>query len=153
MSLVVYESISYKKLVADHPPHVIHTEEENETYTAELEALYSQEELTPEESEYAELLKVLIEKFESRYRVEPAASPIDVVHHLMDARDLKQADMLDVFGSKGIASEVLSGKRELSKAHIQRLSRGTTYATGMLFGLFAQSNWAHGNTDGLPSLR
>jgi hypothetical protein len=67
MSLVVYESISYKKLVADHPPHVIHTEEENETYIAELEALYSQEELTPEESEYAELLKVLIEKFESRY--------------------------------------------------------------------------------------
>lgn len=133
MSAVVYESMSYKKLLADHPPHAIHTEEENEAWVAELEDLYSQEKLTPEESEYAELLKVLIEKFESRYQIEPAASPIDVVHHLMDARDLKQSDMLDVFGSKGIASEVLSGKRELSKAHIQRLSEKFHVSPGLFF--------------------
>jgi HTH-type transcriptional regulator/antitoxin HigA len=133
MSGVAYESISYKKLVAKHPPHVIHTEEENEAYIAELEALYSQEELTPEESEYADLIKVLIEKFESRYQIKRAASPLDVVHHLMDARDLKQSDMLDVFGSKGIASEVLSGKRELSKAHIQRLSEKFHVSPSLFF--------------------
>jgi hypothetical protein len=41
--------------------------------------------------------------------------------------------MLDVFGSKGIASEVLSGKRELSKAHIQRLSEKFHVSPGLFF--------------------
>jgi len=40
----------------------------------------------------------------------------------MDANGLRQVDLLDVFGSPSIASEVLSNKRELSKAHIARLS-------------------------------
>ena len=40
----------------------------------------------------------------------------------MDAHGFKQADLVDVFGSKGIASEVLNGKRSFSKTHIQRLS-------------------------------
>jgi HTH-type transcriptional regulator/antitoxin HigA len=138
MSAAAYESISYKELVANRPPHVIHTEEENERYIAELETLYGQEQLTPEESEYADLLKVLIEKFESRYQIKPAASALDVVRHLMDARDLKQSDMLDVFGSRGIASEVLSGKRELSKAHIQRLGEKFHVSPGLFFAPAAQ---------------
>jgi HTH-type transcriptional regulator/antitoxin HigA len=31
-------------------------------------------------------------------------------------------DLLDVFGTASVVSEVLSGKRELSKAHIVKLS-------------------------------
>ena len=41
----------------------------------------------------------------------------------MDAQDLKPADVLDIFGTKSIVSEVLSGKRELSKTHIRALSK------------------------------
>jgi len=39
----------------------------------------------------------------------------------MEQHKLRQKDMLDIFGSPSIASEVLSGKRELSKEHIRRL--------------------------------
>ena len=122
MSAVTYDSPQYRELVAKKPPHVIHTEEENQEFIAELEALYSRGDVTPEEQEYADLLTLLIEKFEERYQIEPAATPIDVLRHLMEAHDQKQADLVEVFGSKGIASEVLNGKRGLSKAHIQRLS-------------------------------
>lgn len=122
MSALPIDQEAYRKLIARKLPHVIHTEEENEQYIAELEALYSQEEMTPAEKQLAELLALLIEKFEERYQIEPEATPIDVVHLLMEAHNLKQSDMLDIFGTKSTASEVLSGKRELSKAHIQRLA-------------------------------
>jgi len=41
---------------------------------------------------------------------------------LMDQHGLKQRDLTDVFGTPSIVSEVLSGKRELNKDHIKRLS-------------------------------
>jgi HTH-type transcriptional regulator/antitoxin HigA len=103
---------------------VIHTEEENERYIVELEALHGRDRLSPEEQELAELLLLLIENFEERrYQLPRAAEPLDVVRELMDANGLRQSDLLDVFGSRSVASEVLSGKRDLSKTHIQGLSQ------------------------------
>lgn len=40
----------------------------------------------------------------------------------MDQHGLRHKDLLDVFGTPSIVSEVLSGRRELSKEHIRRLS-------------------------------
>src|SRR5262245_31731151 len=44
-------------------------------------------------------------------------------HHreLMAATDLKQADLALIFGSKGIVSEVVNGKRGISKANAKAL--------------------------------
>jgi HTH-type transcriptional regulator/antitoxin HigA len=41
----------------------------------------------------------------------------------MDQNGLKQKDLIDVFGTPSIVSKVLSGKRELNKDHISRLSQ------------------------------
>ena len=41
----------------------------------------------------------------------------------MDQHNLKQKDLTDIFGTPSITSEVLSGKRELNKEHIRRLSQ------------------------------
>lgn len=41
----------------------------------------------------------------------------------MEAHNLRQKDLLDVFGTESIVSEVLRGKRELTKQHIRRLSK------------------------------
>ncbi len=55
----------YGRLLARELPAVIRTEEENERLIAGLEDFdRCDEELTPEEREYAELLTVLIEAFE-----------------------------------------------------------------------------------------
>ena len=40
----------------------------------------------------------------------------------MDQRGLKQADLLLVFGSRSVDSDVNTGKREPSKAHIRKLA-------------------------------
>jgi HTH-type transcriptional regulator/antitoxin HigA len=40
----------------------------------------------------------------------------------MRANNLKQKDLVDVFGTPSIVSEVLSGKRQLTTEHIRRLT-------------------------------
>ena len=112
----------YTKLLVDVLPHVIHTEEENERYTAALERLLAKRDRTAEESRILELLTVLIEHFEEKRYSLPPASPRDVVRHLMESNGLRQVDLIDVLGAESIVSEVLNGKRDLAKSHIEKLS-------------------------------
>ena len=80
------------------------------------------EQLTVAEKKLAELLTLLIEDSEQQhYKLKPAA-PQEAVLELMRANRLKQKDLVEVFGTPSIVSEVLSGKRALSKEHIRRLS-------------------------------
>ena len=113
---------AYGQLLSETLPHVIHTEEENDHYIAALEALHNHGRLTPEQEQLSQLLTLLIEDFEEKhYQLQPTTA-IETVRELMHANGLKQADMTDVFGTSSVASEVLNGKRELSKAHIQKLT-------------------------------
>jgi HTH-type transcriptional regulator/antitoxin HigA len=113
----------YAHLLGDALPHVIHTEAENERCTKVLENLLRKKKRTAEEKRLAELLTLLIEKFEEREYALPTAGPIDILRHLMDSNHLRQVDLLDVFGTASVVSEVLKGKRELSKTHITKLSQ------------------------------
>jgi HTH-type transcriptional regulator / antitoxin HigA len=113
---------AYRELVASALPRVIHTEEENDRYIAVLEALHDRGNLSPAEESLAELLTLLIEDFEQRTYIFEQPSPVDALRELMESNDLKQTDLMDVFGSPSVISEVLSGKRELSKKHIAGLS-------------------------------
>jgi HTH-type transcriptional regulator/antitoxin HigA len=49
-------------------------------------------------------------RFEQRYYHPKEATPLEVLQHLMEARGVKQTHLWEVFGSKGIASEVLNGR-------------------------------------------
>jgi len=104
-------------------PKVIRTEKENDAYTEVLYELDQRsQDLTPAEKELAELLTLLIADFEERHYRLPRAKPLDVLHFLMDQHGLKQKDLVDVFGTASIVSEILNGKRELNKGQIARLS-------------------------------
>ena len=115
-------AVAYKKLVAKTPPKIVRTEDQNEQYVKILFDLTSRK-MTKEEREFADLLTLLIEDFEEKNYALPKASPIDTIMFLMDQHDLKQKDLIDVFGTPSIVSEVLSGKRDLNKDHIARLSK------------------------------
>jgi HTH-type transcriptional regulator/antitoxin HigA len=119
----ITDAKEYAHLLGDALPHVIHTEAENERCTQVLESFLRKKRRSTEEQRLTELLTLLIEDFEEReYPMPRKASPIDIVRHLMDANGLRQTDLLDVFGTASVISEVLKGKRELSKTHIAKLS-------------------------------
>jgi HTH-type transcriptional regulator/antitoxin HigA len=113
---------AYRQLLGRTLPHVIHTDEECERLTNELERLDEGERLSPEESELAELLTVLIDEYEERRYPIRKARPRQTLQHLMEARKLTQKDLWKVFGSKGITSEVFHGKRSISKAQARKLA-------------------------------
>lgn len=112
----------YADLLHETKPHVVRTEADNENALRAIERLMARgEDLTPEESELLALFVALVEQFEgSRYAL-PAADPAQVLHELMNARGLRQRDVVELFPSKGVASEVLSGKRAISKTQAKRL--------------------------------
>src|SRR5580704_6578395 len=114
----------YATLLAKTLPAVIHSEKENEHYTALLEELdHKPEKLTPAEQRLAELLTLLIEDFEEKHYALKPATGIEALEELIEANRLKQKDLVDVFGTPSIVSEVLNGKRRLTTEHIRRLSR------------------------------
>lgn len=49
-------------------------------------------------------------------------SPLDALRYLMDANDMSPADLGRVLGNRSLASQILLGKRELSKAQILKIS-------------------------------
>ncbi len=115
---------SYGELLLNSLPAVIESDSENERLIAEVEALQNrQEQLLPEEQRLLNLLLLLIEDYEERkYRIK-AATPDEVLRELMRARGTRQKDLLGVFGSKGIASEVVRGRRAISRTQAKRLAR------------------------------
>jgi len=117
-------SHEYTALLRRTPPKVIRTEEESEAYTEILRDLDRRSKgLTAAEKEFAKLLTLLIEDFEERHFKLPAAKPAGVLRFLLDQHGLRQKDLVDIFGTPSVVSEILSGKRELTKDHIKRLSR------------------------------
>ena len=114
----------YATLLAKTLPAVIHSEKENEHYTAVLDELdHRPGKLTPAEQRLAELLSLLIEDFEEkRYSLKPATG-IEALEELMEANGLKQKDLVEIFGTPSIISEILDGKRNLTTEHIRKLGR------------------------------
>ena len=113
----------YRRLLSRTMPVVIETEEENERMLTIVEKLMKKgEDLSAEEEKLLKLLARLIEDFEQSFYQPPEAEPLEVLHHLMEARGIKQSQLWEVFGSKGIASEVLNGKRGISKTHARSLA-------------------------------
>ena len=113
---------NYAALLAETRPQVVHDEKQNQAYIRRLEELTSQKSVTRAEEKLIELLAVLIEDFEAKHYPVPDASPVNVIRHLMEAHGLRQKDLVDIFSTESIASEVLNGKRELTREHIKRLS-------------------------------
>ena len=111
------------KLLSHTIPVSFETEEENERMLKVVEKLMDKgEALSPEEEKLLKLLARLVEDFEDRYYHPREATPLEVLQHLMESRGAKQTHLCEVFGSKGIASEVLNGKRGISKTHARALA-------------------------------
>jgi HTH-type transcriptional regulator/antitoxin HigA len=114
----------YGRLLARVLPSVIQDETENQRYTQELKSLDDRyDDLPPEEKALADLLTLLVEDFEERHYALNASTPQSRLQTLMKEHNLRQRDLLHVFGSSGVASEVVNGKRAVSKAQARKLSQ------------------------------
>lgn len=112
----------YAKLLAKSLPRPIRTEAEHARLSTRLLELDECEDLSPEEDALAEVLTLLIEDYEEKQHPLPSVPPGASLHALMEERGLKHKDIWPVLGNKGAASEILSGRRSISKAQAKRLA-------------------------------
>ncbi len=120
--ILTFSSENYTHLLAQYQPKVIKTERENGRAIALAAQLEHQPDRTPEEEALLELLVLLIEKFEEQQYPLPQASPHSLLLHLMEENNLKQEDLVGVLGSRGVVSEIVNGKRGISKTQAKSLA-------------------------------
>lgn len=124
IAIAAAEQPEYARLLSESLPMVIDSEGLNELYLEQVSELLRREgQLSAAETQLLKLLTLLIEDFEEKHYAVPPSGPLAVVTFLMEQHNLKQKDLTDIFGTPSITSEVLSGKRELNKEHIRRLSK------------------------------
>jgi len=123
MSTLAAVNPAYTHLLMQVSPQLVRSDEQNEEYIEMLSEMDRRSDrLTPEEVQLADLLTLLVEEYEAKHYELPKASPLEAIAFLMDQHGLKQKDLVDVFGTPSIVSEVLRGKRALNKEQIRRLS-------------------------------
>ena len=104
-------------------PRVITSNQEHERLLAEVESLMDKgEHRTAEEDAALELMVRLIQNYEEEHHPLPNPSPEEMLVYLMERRGLKQADLLPIFKSRGYISDVINGKRAISKVHARQLA-------------------------------
>ena len=112
----------YGKLLAKTLPRVIVNDEELDRMVALLEALSIPErQLSAEEDALATLLERLIADYDDQFSF-PDQPPHEMVKYLMEQRGLKQTDLVPVLGSRAQVSDLVNGKRGISKAQVKKLA-------------------------------
>jgi HTH-type transcriptional regulator/antitoxin HigA len=123
---------------------IIKTEVEYEAMLKRIEVLMDAEPGSPEEEEL-ELLGLLVETYEKEHYPIGPPTPLGAIDFFMDQKGLTNADMVQYLGSPSKVSEVLSGKRALSKTMIRKLVEGLGIPAEVLLEVESFSKTAYGS--------
>lgn len=102
----------------------IETEQEYDHIVAAVERLMDKGEdrLSPEESALLETMAILVQAYDDRHHPLPSVAPNKMLAYLMETSGRTPRDLLPVLGTRGRISEVLSGKRSISKEQAKKLA-------------------------------
>ncbi|SRR6266542_1674275 len=112
----------YGRILSREHPQPIRSEAGLEAAIGRLEELDRRKDLSPEERELAELYTALIEAYEDRHYPVPHVPPHEFLCALLEQRGLSQAGIAHLLGGSGHTSEILSGKRSISKSQAKLLA-------------------------------
>jgi HTH-type transcriptional regulator/antitoxin HigA len=115
----------YARLLSKAAPRVVRSEAEHERALAIVESMLERGEhkMTPEEGELLDLLTNLIRDYEAAvYPPREKSAPGQLLAFLLEQRELSAKDLWPVIGSKSRVSEILAGKRSISKDQAKRLA-------------------------------
>ena len=115
---------AYGELLAKVQPRPIKDERDYDRMIAEVGRLVSrgEEGLSAEEGSLLEMMSILVEEYDLKHYSLSPSEPHEMLAFLLEQRGLEPHDLWPVLGSKSRVSEILSGKRAISKAHAKRLA-------------------------------
>ena len=102
---------------------IIKNDDQYRQYCARLEGLLGEAPAGPDAADDAELLTLLIGKWDAEHSPLPEQDPIGLLKLLLAEHRLKAKDLSELLGvSKGLVSDILHYKRGLSKEVIRKLA-------------------------------
>jgi HTH-type transcriptional regulator/antitoxin HigA len=115
----------YDELVRMLPPRAIHDEAAYENTQQIVDALTSVPRMSRGQSEFLETLSVLMQAYEQEnHQVDTShLTPLDMLKFLMEQHGVTPSQLGKLVGSASLASMILRGERELSKAKIILLAK------------------------------
>jgi HTH-type transcriptional regulator / antitoxin HigA len=119
--ILTFDRNAYCQLLSEFVPKVIDTEEEYDRALAAAEQLTFAKELALEHQALYKLLVMLIEAYEAENYPMDRTKPHEILQHIMEASGIRQADLVGIVGSSGVVSEVVNGKRAVSKGQAKAL--------------------------------
>jgi HTH-type transcriptional regulator/antitoxin HigA len=121
LKFLTFNQSVYRNLLALVAPVAIETESEYERVLKVVEQLTFKKNRTTEEQALHKLLVILVEAYETQNYPMDQSAPHEILQHVMEASDTRQADLVGIIGSLGVVSEVVNGKRSISKAQAKAL--------------------------------
>ena len=114
----------YFDLVLQYPLRHIRSDEELDRAIVMVDSLIDRDDLAPGEQDYLDVLSDIIEVYETNEHPIAPVSDGAMLRHLLEAKGVSQADVSrETEIAESTISEVLAGKRSLSRGHIGKLSR------------------------------
>ena len=124
---------SYFNRIEEFPLTSIKSQDQLDAAQAMIDRLVMKGTLDDGEDLYLDALSDLVASYEDVHYAIPPASDADMLRHLMDARDVTQADLHRQTGiPKSTISEVLAGKKTFSKGMIRTLANFFKVDTSVL---------------------
>jgi HTH-type transcriptional regulator / antitoxin HigA len=114
----------YTALCRVFPPRPIRdgVDYDNTAEVTDAMALW-QDNFTRDQTDYFELLCSLVEDYDAEHVKWPKVKGRDILQHLLDEHDLAAADLSRILGgSRNLGAMILRGDRNLTLAHVRRLS-------------------------------
>ena len=123
MGVISIDPVEYGQLLANTRPKVIETQAEFREARKLLERLtFADREPSPAELALRELLRKLVTDYDDRMHPMPKIEARKLVRRLLEQRELKQKDLIPVLGASSAVSDILSGKRSISKTQAKKLA-------------------------------
>ncbi|HVT95692.1 MAG TPA: helix-turn-helix domain-containing protein [Bryobacteraceae bacterium] len=124
-SAVAFNAQVYRRALGKALPRVIENDADLEQMTQvlmDLDELIEADKATHEQEMLAEMLTVLIQKYEEEHYPAIEAPPHKRLAALLEDRGLGQKDLAALLESRPAASAILSGKRQISKSQVKLLA-------------------------------
>ena len=107
---------TYGQLLSETLPATIESEADRRRVMPIIENLMRKgENLSPEESRLLRLFASLVASYEARAFPIELLAPEVLLKTMLEERDLRQKDLLPIFGSEGVISDILAGRRGIGK--------------------------------------
>lgn len=113
---------TYIELLQEFPPRPIKSEEELLATQEVIDSLIDNAPLTSDEQDYLNLLGTLVYEYELSTEPIPDIYGVELLKVLIEDNELRQKDLVPIFKTESIVSDILKNRRQLTTRHIQELA-------------------------------